>query len=704
MMRSLTAIFLVTGLAGVSFGQAPAGTANAPASDKAGAYYNFAMGRLYQELAAADGARSDYVAKAIQHYQDALKDDPSADMILEELTDLYIQTGHLRDAVTQANDLLAQNPDNLAARRMLGRIYTRMIGDPQRGRLNQDMLRQATEQYQKVTEKDPKDADSWVMLGRLYKLANNSVDAEKAYNQALQAEPDNEDALTNLAVLYAELGETQRAIEKLKAATEKNPSENTLANLATAYEQMSDYKDAAEVLKKALDIAPDNGRLRRALADDLLRSGQADQALAVFEQLANDNPRDVPVRLRLSQIYRHKREFAKAHEVINQAAKIEADNLEVQVEESRILADEGKIDDAIANLKNLVQQSARKSYSADEAATHAALLEELAGMYQNAGQYQSAIDALRQIGPLLAGSALPSNGDGGKQGAADDARKGAADETARVEAEIIQTYRLAKDFDAALREADAALKKYPGDRAITVMHAQVLVDRGKTDEAVSEIRGLLKGDRDRETLVTLAQIYENGKRYNDEAKTLDEVEKLSTTDNDKEQVNFLRGAMLERQKKYDASEAEFREALKLNPEDDSALNYLGYMLANRGVKLDEAAQLIQKALEISPDNGAYLDSLGWAYYQLGRLDEAEVPLLRALQKPETASDPTVHDHLGDLYLKMGKTKEAIAQWQASLKRYQTAAVSDQDPEDMAKITKKLENAKVRLAKETGSTR
>jgi tetratricopeptide (TPR) repeat protein len=694
MMRSVTAIFLVTGLAGVSFGQAPAGTANAPASDKAGAYYNFAMGRLYQELAAADGARSDYVAKAIQHYQDALKDDPSADMILEELTDLYIQTGHLRDAVTQANELLAQNPDNLAARRMLGRIYTRMIGDPQRGRLNQDMLRQATEQYQKITEKDPKDADSWVMLGRLYKLANNSVDAEKAYNQALQAEPDNEDALTNLAMLYAELGDTQRAIEKLKAATEKNPDENTLVNLATAYEQLSDYKDAAEVLKKAVDVAPDNGRLRRALADDLLRSGKSDEALTVFEQLASDNPRDVPVRLRLSQIYRRKREFAKAHEVINQARKLEPDNLEVQVEECRVLADEGKTDEALANMKNLLQQSARKSYSADEAATRAALLEELAGMDQNAGQYQSAIDALRQIGPLLA-AAVPANGDGGKQ---------VDNEAARVEAEIIQTYRLAKDYDAALRESDAAVKKYPGDRTITVMHAQVLVDRGKTDEAVNEVRGLMKGNRDRDTLVTLAQIYGDGKRYNDEAKTLDEIEKVSSTNTEKEQVSFLRGATLERQKKYEASEAEFRKALQLNPEDDSALNYLGYMLANRGIKLEEAAKLIEKALEISPDNGAYLDSLGWAYYQLGRLDEAEGPLLRALQKPETESDPTVHDHLGDLYLKMGKTKEAIAQWQTSLKRYQTGPVSDQDPEDMAKITKKLENAKVRLAKETGSTR
>ena len=156
--------------------------------------------------------------------------------------------------------------------------------------------------------------------------------------------------------------------------------------------------------------------------------------------------------------------------------------------------------------------------------------------------------------------------------------------------------------------------------------------------------------------------------------------------------------MYERQKKYELSEAEFRKVLAINPDNAEALNYLGYMLANRGAKLDESAKMIQRALELEPDNGAFLDSLGWVYYQLGRYSEAEGPLLRAIQKIGT--DPTVHDHLGDLYSKMGKTNEAITQWQTSLQRYQAGAPSENDPEDVAKITRKLESARVRLAKET----
>jgi tetratricopeptide (TPR) repeat protein len=673
MIRSAIALLLASGLACVSLAQTRA-NANAPAVDKAGAYYNFAMGRLYAELAGSEGGRNDYVSKAIQHYLDALKQDPAAGMILEELTDLYIQSGRLRDAVTQAEDLLAQNPDNLEARRMLGRIYTRMIGDTQQGRINQDMLRRATEQYQKITEKDPKDVESWVTLGRLYRVSNNSVDAEKAYNAALKVEPENEDALTGLAILYSELGDTQRAIDKLKTVTDKNPSENTLVALASAYEQVKDFKSAADVLNRALNGGADNVRVRKMLAQDLYFSGQNDAALKLYQQLAAEDPKDSGMPLRISEIYRAQRDFAKSHEALDKAKQLEPDSIEVLYAEVNLLEAEGKTSQAISNLKNLVQSTARKNYSRTESASHAMLLERLGTLYRDAGQYNDAVESFRQIAALDADSAP------------------------RAAVQIVTTYQTAKDYDNASREADAAYKKFPKDRIVIFTHASLLAELGKTDEAISETKGMLKGQPDLETLVSAARVYDKAKRYSDEAKVLDEADKLAMSREEKEDIAFMRGAMFERSKKYEASEAEFRKVLGMNPNNAGALNYLGYMLANRGQKLEEASQLIAKALQIEPDNAAYLDSLGWAYYQQGKLTEAEAPLLRAIEK--MGEDPTVHDHLGDLYLKQGKTKEAIAQWQTSLQRYRTGAPSDIDSEDIGKINKKLENARVRLAKET----
>jgi len=661
-------------MGGLCFAQAPAETTNSPDNNQAGAYYNFAMGRLYAELAGAYTNRTDYVTKAIQHYQEALKLDPSAGIIFEELTDLYIQTNRLRDAVSQAEDLLKQNPDNLDARRMLGRIYTQMAGDSQAGKVNEDYLKLAIEQYQKVTAKDAKDAESWVVLGRLYGFENNSVEAEKAYNEAIKADPGNEDALTGLALLYSDLGDTRRAIEKLKAVTDKNPSERTLALLARSYQDLRDYKSAAEALQRAVALAPDDTRLIAELADDLFRCNRLDEALHLYQQLAADDPHNPMPPLGISEIYRVQRDFAKARESLDKAKSLDPESLDVRIGEINLLEAEGKPNEAIASLKGLLDETARKTYSAADAANRATLLNQLGVFCRNQGQYPQAVEAFRQIAPLEAKSAP------------------------RAAVQIIETYRAAKDFESARKEADAALKKYPDERMVQLTHASVVADLGKIDEAAAEIRGLMKGPDDRDMQLELAQVYEKGKRYADMAPLLDQAEKLSMSGDDKASVHFMRGAMYERMKKYDAAEAEFRKVLELDSDNAGAMNYLGYMLADRDVRLDEAYQLIKKAVDLDPQNGAYLDSLGWVYYRQGKLNEAEGQLLQALD--HIGQDPTVHDHLGDVYFKLGKTKDAITQWQASLKEFQAGSQSDSDPEEIASVGKKLESARVRLAKET----
>jgi len=668
------ALVIALSLSCLSFGQT---TGNqAPPSDKASAYYNFAMGHLYAELAGVYGNRSDYVNKAIDNYKQALKLDPGASYLFEELTDLYIQSGRLKDAVTEAEDILHQHPDNLDARRLLARIYTRMIGDTQQGKINEDMLRNATEQYQKITAQDPKDLESWLTLARLYRTANNSVEAEKAYSQVLSLDANNEEALTGLAIVYSGLGDTRKAIEKLQEVTKRNPSPRTLAALAQSYEQLHDYKSAIEVLRKALDLEPENSRLKRGLAQDLMFSDKLDEALKYYNEVAADDPKDAQVQLRISEIYRQKHDFAKARTYLDKAKSLDPENLEVRYDEVNLLESQGQTEKAIAALQPMLKETERSSYSTGDKENRSMFLERLGTLYRTTNQYPAAVDAFRKMGELDPDSA------------------------ARAEAEVIDTYRIAKDYKNARTEADSALKKYPDERMLKLVHASLLADTGKTDEAVAELRALLKGDKERETQLAIAQIYEKGKRYADMQKALDAAEKLSTSGQDKETVYFMRGAMFERMKKFDAAEGEFRHVLQLNPENASALNYLGYMFADRDVRLDEAQKLISRALELDPDNGAYLDSLGWVYYRENRLEDAAQTLVRALDKIGT--DPTVHDHLGDVYAKMGKTKDAITQWQASLHAYESGNDTELEPGDATKISKKLESAKVRLAKETGA--
>src|SRR5271169_3006274 len=94
----------------------------AQAPDKAAAYYNFAMGHLYAEMAGSYGNRGEYVNKAIDFYREAMRIDPSAAYIAQELTEFYVQTGQIEKGTAEAESLLKANPNNIDARRILARI------------------------------------------------------------------------------------------------------------------------------------------------------------------------------------------------------------------------------------------------------------------------------------------------------------------------------------------------------------------------------------------------------------------------------------------------------------------------------------------------------------------------------------------------------------------------------------------------------
>src|SRR5208282_4315040 len=91
-----------------------------------------------------------------------------------------------------------------------------------------------------------------------------------------------------------------------------------------------------------------------------------------------------------------------------------------------------------------------------------------------------------------------------------------------------------------------------------------------------------------------------------------------------------------------------------------------------------------------------LDSLGWAYFKLGKYDLAEETLTKA--ESHMSTDPTVQEHLGDLYQKTGRLKLAAAHWERSVQEWTKTVPAEQDTEAFAKVQQKLDEAKVKLAK------
>ena len=684
MNRNLIGRWLGTGLiaAGTAFmpvnGQTVEAAKKGDLSDKSAAYFNYAMGHLYADLGATYNNRAEYLNKAIEFYKKAMKDDPAAGFLGEELSDLYIQTGRLRDAVQEAEGVLKTNPNDLTSRRILGRIFSRMIGDPKQKGMNQKMLEQATEQYKKIAELEPGDTDAWLMLGRLHKMAQNSVEAKNAYERVLKTDGENVDALSGLAMVLADVGDSAKAAELLKKVAEKSPNLGTLTRLAAAYEQLREFKLAAQTLKRAVEMQPENNELRREYANILVQAEEYDNALAAYEEIVKEEPKDGASWLRLSQLHMQLGHVDKAWDAHKKAAEIEPANLEVRYNAVGLYEAQDKLPEAISTLKEVLNDSSTRGASAEAKKNRARLLERMGMLYRGNAQYGDAAAAFREAGEL------------DKDGAV------------RASAQIIESWRQGKEYQKSVSEADEALKKFPGDRMIRLVRASSMVEMGRGKEAVDDVKSMLDGKSDRETHLQLAQLYDRMKNYAEMGKSLDAAEKLAKNDEERESVWFSRGSMLERQKKFDEAEKEFRRVLERNPNNAAALNYLGYMFADRNVKLAEAEKMIRKALEQEPGNGAYLDSLGWAQYRLGKYAEAEGSLKQATEK--VPRDSTIQDHLGDVYLKMGRLKDAITAWEKSVRAWENASAAEREGLDMTKVQKKLEGARARFSKEGGAGR
>ncbi|HVW07583.1 MAG TPA: tetratricopeptide repeat protein [Bryobacteraceae bacterium] len=679
--RTHTAFFIF-GLACLAaipaYSQAPAGTASpaagataeSPSTEaKAQAYYDYGMAHLYAEEAARFGGRQEYVNKAVDFYNKAIALDPTNSVVGEELAEFYLRSGNAEKAVDLANKLIQQNPNDAGAHKILARMYAAQL-DPEQGKVDETALKNAIEHYQKAADIDPKDAESLSSLAHLYRVARNDAAAEKAFKAVLALDSSDDDALVGLAELYAGRGDFDSAIALLEPVSGEDADNNTLQILAELYEDSRNFGKAADTWKRLLPVAA-GLQVRKHYCENLVHAGRVDEAITAWTELAAAEPKNVEDLVELSELYGAKRNYAKAHEMLDKAKAIE-NSIGVRMAEAELMDSEGKPADGITAVEGILVETQKPVYSDAQRAERISMLTSLAAMQRDSGRTADAVSSYRQIADL-------------------------DPQTATVwEGKIIETLAEAKDFKGARAAADAALKKYSGDKDIQAEHASLLATLGEYDKALAELRALPNSDKDVQVLINIADVQEKAKRYKDALATLDSASLLATDQQQKQNIVFMRGALYEHQKDYDQAENAFRSVLKTDPDNAGALNYLGYMLADRNVRLDEAQQLISKAVDLEPDNGAYLDSLGWVHYRQNRLDQAADELRHALDR--IGKDPTVHDHLAEVYFKQGKFREAAQEWELSVSEMKTASPSDADPAELKRISQRLEEAKAKAPK------
>ncbi|MFI5093075.1 MAG: tetratricopeptide repeat protein [Candidatus Acidiferrales bacterium] len=643
-------------------------------SPRADAYYNFALGHLFEQQYEATN-QPELATQAIAAYKKAYALDPNSPVIGERLAEMYWESQRVHEAITEAQELLKRNPNDLPTRRLLGRIYLRTLGDLTSS-AQSDMAERAIEQYREVYRLDPTDSESALWLARLYRLRNEHDKAEEVLRSLLKEDPDNEAAVEQLTQLLLDEGKSEDAVSLLEGITNRTPSPTLLDLLGDAYTQTHDLAKAEAAYRNAAEQDPSESSHLRGLGQTLLAEEKYSDALKAYRKLADLMPDDADVYLRLGQIYRELNQLDLAEQSLTKARQYEPGSPEVMYNEAMLYEAQGRYADAIRVLSDAV--TGLKSGSTvlpSRRRSLAILYQQLGQLYRDTQNFTAAINTYKELGNL---------GD---------------EEDRRARMLIMDTYRAEKNLPKALEAAKEAVAKYPSDPAVVTSNALLLGENGQTDEAVKILRSqLAKTPADRDIYLNIAQVYERGRRYKDAEQAALTAEAIPGVPRDNETVWFMLGAIYERQKFYDRAEAEFKKALAVNPRDAAVLNYYGYMLGDLGIRLEEAQSLVQRALKEEPNSGAYLDSLGWIYFRENKLADAEATLRKAVQFE--AHDATIRSHLGDVYAKSGRMDLAATQWEKSLEEWRHSLPEDVENDKVAEVEKKLSQVKHRVAQKS----
>ncbi|HEX3432315.1 MAG TPA: tetratricopeptide repeat protein [Rhizomicrobium sp.] len=514
------------------------------------------------------------------------------------------------------------------------------------------------------------------LSARLAASDHNMADAARLYASSLEADPDNVEILSRAFLYAAAAGDVTTAAKLAERVIQKEP-DNRAARLALAVAAIGkgDYAAARTDLSQSAKGA--FTELTLVLLDAWASAGAGDlkSADADLAQVVPQGGTEALMQFHRALILDLAGDSNSAEKAY--VAAVAAGGASPRIAEAfgRFLEREGRKDDARTYYSKLQADAALGPMAAQGLARLAAnekpdrLVASLA---------DGAAEALFGIAAALA-----------DQNSADVAvfylrlalfLEPRMDIAKIVLADRFETLDKYEDAIAAYRALDAK-SIYRAAAAVQIALDETRL--GKNDEAIGELKAMTEqAPKDITVWTALGDAYRNESKFVEAADAYNRAVAMLTGDSKTSwPLYYARAIAEERSHRWDVAETDLKHALQLSPDQPQVLNYLGYSWVDQGRNLPQALAMLEKARSLSPFDGYIVDSVGWAYYRLGRYDDAVKTLEAAIQL--VPGDATVNEHLGDAYWKVGRKLEARFQWSHAL-------AFGQDQTQKAELEKKLQ--------------
>lgn len=451
-------------------------------------------------------------------------------------------------------------------------------------------------------------AERWIELqpneSRAYQYAAISAvrtnDAERAatYLSAIvELAPTVEDGLLDVGSLLSREEEEQPALQLVSdlAAAHKEPAEAPfiVANIQAKFDH---HEDALQSLGEALQREPAFRGALMLKARILQKLERKEEALALLAQAVEDNPGDTELRTTYARILITDRRYSDARDQYEALFKLDPGNVDLAYRLGMLTLELNQYELSEKYFTHVLRSGKRSP----EALYYLGRTEELRKNYKSALQYymrvtegEYRLEALLREAKMLS---LLGKVDEGLdavttlQEANQDPELDIRFYLAKVEILVEQ-----KDYDAAYKLLNSAIKKYPDSFDLVYSRSMVTEKLGNVKESIRDLRNLRKQDPENPDI-----------------------------------MNALGYTLANRTTEYEEAEELISKAIKLKPDSPAITDSMGWVLYRQG-KLEEALRYLRKAHAMDPDP-EIAGHLGEVLWQLGQKEEATAIWDEALER------------------------------------------------------------------------
>jgi tetratricopeptide (TPR) repeat protein len=219
--------------------------------------------------------------QALKLAEDQLRQSPDRIDYRMKLAITCFRAGKYAEASAQFQQLIDKKPDS-------AELYVR-IGEAKKSAGD---IRGAIESFNKANQLEPRNILSHLELAMTYEQIGRNEDARKYYADVIKIQPDNVDALNNLAYLNADGGvDLDQALAYAKQAQQRRPNDpNVMDTVALIYIHKNLTDDSLRLLRDLVSQKPENPTFHLHLAMALYQKGDRPMAKKELQTALRNKP------------------------------------------------------------------------------------------------------------------------------------------------------------------------------------------------------------------------------------------------------------------------------------------------------------------------------------------------------------------------------------------------------------------------------